>query len=272
LDDGYIDDGAAKNGFELHDPLVPSMRAPANTPVKIKFKHQNQTNPLSFQPPPSTISSPQPNPKSSTPSSYALAPLNTLPLAELCSHNIASLPDYIDRELKTRHPKKKKIALFESYKPPTPTHETKGRGRPKLSTQLTDDFKVKVAMSVSKYRVPYGNVEGLARMWTGDENLLITTSTIHSILMEVYGRVFSYLFTNTILNSTNYIATIDGSSDLNSGKAPIAIQLRGEKDGTPWAYPVKFAETANHTAVTQLKLFQKLFEDITTLGTDKVCV
>jgi hypothetical protein len=125
-------------------------------------------------------------------------------------------------------------------------------------------------MSVAKFKVPYGEVEGLAQMWTNDESLSISKSSIHSIMMEVYGRVFSHLCTNTIINSDYFIVTIDGSSDLHHQRQPIAIQLQGHKKDNPWAYPIRFAETANHTALTQLKLLQKMFEDITTLGNDTV--
>jgi hypothetical protein len=183
-----------------------------------------------------------------------------------------TLPSFVKDQLKKKDSQKKR--KYSYYKPPDDTTHTNGkkaRGRPPLSSQLSDDFKVKVAMSVAKYRVPYAHVEELARMWTGDVSISITKSTIHVILMEVYGRVFSYLCTNTILNSENYIVTVDGSSDLHHQRQPIAIQLRGEKKGIPWAYPVKFTETENHTALTQLKLFQTLFVDITTLGTDEVC-
>jgi hypothetical protein len=248
--------------------------------------HLHQTNPLSFQSPisshqvlTSSFSPVPPTTTTSTRTSSSILQDIIIP-QPITQHTPmmlpgkeSSLPSFVDQELKKKDTSKRKHR-YSFYTPsPPPTQTTSGnktRGRPPLSSQLSDDFKVKVAMSVAKYRVPYEHVEELAKMWTGDETISITKSTIHSILMEVYGRVFSHLSTNTILNSTNLIATVDGSSDLIHQRQPIAIQLRGEKEGIPWAYSIRFAEVEDHKAVTQLNLFQKLFEDITTLGIDKV--
>jgi hypothetical protein len=180
-------------------------------------------------------------------------------------------------------PLKRKKRNFRPYQPTlsqlsattnqsTPTKSPKP-GRPSILSQISDDLKSKIAITVVKYKVAYRNVAELACMWNPSGNLSISPAVISNVVLHVYGRVFAYIC-QKMLVSKYLTVTIDGSSDLHQ-RQPLAVQLqgifhKGESNGSKheesWAYPVKFVEPQDHTAETQLDVLKRLFQDISELG------
>lgn len=230
----------------------------------------SSVQPLYCQTTPKTVSSPAS--VSSHPVSQTTTVVACHPVSQTTS--VVAEPYYCPSPLPTNLP-----ANVEAISPPSPLNRKPSRelipvhlykpvGRKSTASQLSDETKAGLSLTIAKYGVSERNAGPLMDMWQSvmdykSKSRTPSHSTMRTIMMDVYGRAF-FSICDKIYRSTHLSLLIDGANDFHQ-RNPIAIQLSGTLDGEMWMYPIRFCEPIDHKAQTQLTEIEATFSEMNKL-------
>ena len=94
---------------------------------------------------------------------------------------------------------------------------------------------------------------------------------VQNIGYQGYSQLMSWFCAKVVISSSSICLIIDGTSDESNTRKPLTILMSGrDKNDMFWCVPMRFTEPKDHTAETQLKEIELLFEQINDLLNDHI--
>ena len=89
---------------------------------------------------------------------------------------------------------------------------------------------------------------------------------VQNIGYQGYSQLMSWFCAKVVISSSSICLIIDGTSDESNTRKPLTILMSGrDKNDMFWCVPMRFIEPENHTAETQLKEIESLFQEMNNL-------